>query len=435
MTERSIRKSTELVGFTFEFAHKSAYRLEHSIQMGKNNIITPLSTAATLKRHVRKHLKELGFTKNSNGSLRPPGTTKDAYRHLHRLQRSEKLAKCKPWLENQIARLKKHFADGADVVPHKILPEIEEIEPGDERQSYLFRLASLTWSIPVSNGYGRRMRFLIWDRSNGKLIGLIGLADPVFNMNARDQAIGWNSKDRAARLVNMMDACVLGSIPPYNQLLGGKLVASIVRTCEIERKFSKKYGRTKGIISGEEKHARLLCVTTTSALGRSSIYNRLKLNGLHYFQPVGFTQGWGHFQIPDELFARLRKYLKHKRHRYANGHQFGNGPNWRIRVVRAAFDLLGINSEILRHNLEREVFVCSLADNAFGVLSGQEKRPKFSSLLSLDTVAQAAIQRWLVPRAQRRPEFSHWTVEQTLHLIRSGQPSEIENVEPMIVSA
>jgi hypothetical protein len=351
------------------------------------------------------------------------------------LQRNEKLAKCRPWLETQIARLKNNFANGTDIVPEKISPEIEEIEAGDDKRSFLFRLASLSWSIPVSNGYGRRMRFLVWDRSNKKLIGLIALADPVFNMTARDQAIGWNSMDRAARLVNVMDACVLGAIPPYNQLLGGKLVASLVRTREIERKFSKKYGQTQGIISREKKHARLLCVTTTSALGRSSVYNRVRLNGTQYFHPVGFTQGWGHFQIPDDLFSLLRKYLKHKRHCYANGHQFGNGPNWRIRVVRAAFDYLGINSDILRHNLEREVFICSLADNSFQVLSGQERRPKFTTLLSLGEVAQAAVQRWVVPRAERNPEFRDWTIEQTLHLIRSGHASPNEEWRPEVIAA
>jgi hypothetical protein len=399
------------------------------------SLASPFTTVATLKRRVRQHLKELGFTKNSNGSLCPPDTTKETYRHLHRLQREEKLERCQPWLESEIKRLRNHFANGIDVVPEQIAPELEEIKHGDQKLSYLFRLAALTWSIPVSNGYGRRMRFLVWDRSNGKLIGLIALADPVFNMSARDQAIGWNSEDRAARLVNMMDACVLGAIPPYNQLLCGKLVASLVRTREIERKFTTKYGHTTGIISGQQKHARLVCVTTTSALGRSSVYNRLKLDGIHYFKSVGFTEGWGHFQIPDALFSQLRSYLKRKRHRYANGHQFGNGPNWRIRVVRAAFDSLGINSEILRHNLEREVYICPLADNASAVLSGKEKRPIFSSLRSVKEVAQAAVQRWIVPRAERRPEFREWTVEQTLHQIHSGHLRDDEQEQASRVDA
>ena len=50
----------------------------------------------------------------------------------------------------------------------------------------LFRAATLLWSVPVSRGYGRRMRYLVMDESNNKLIGLFALGDPVFNLKSRD---------------------------------------------------------------------------------------------------------------------------------------------------------------------------------------------------------------------------------------------------------
>jgi hypothetical protein len=89
---------------------------------------------------------------------------------------------------------------------------------------------SLTWAVPVSHGFGRRLRYLVWDRHNGKLIGLMAIGDPVFNLSVRDKLIGWNSHARGERLVNIMDAYVLGAVPPYNMLLGGKLVAALIRT-------------------------------------------------------------------------------------------------------------------------------------------------------------------------------------------------------------
>jgi hypothetical protein len=156
---------------------------------------------------------------------------------------------------------------------------------------------------------------------------------------------------------------------------------------------------------------------------------------VEFFKPIGFTSGWGHFQIPDALFCDLRKYLRRKRHPYANGHQFGQGPNWRIRLVRAALDGLGINSDILRHNLGREVFVCNLADNAFDVLNGGERSPRFTSLLSVQDVSQAAIQRWIIPRAERRPDFREWTVEQTVQMMRMGYGLEEKSKKLPDVSA
>ena len=120
------------------------------------------------------------------------------------------------------------FASGDDIDPNKISPVLERVSAGT-REGDLFRLASLTWSVPVSNGFGRRLRYLVWDEYNDKLMGLIAIGDPVFNLSARDKLIGWNSHDRSARLVNIMDAYVLGSLPPYNQLLGGKLIACLLR--------------------------------------------------------------------------------------------------------------------------------------------------------------------------------------------------------------
>ncbi len=71
------------------------------------------------------------------------------------------------------------------------------------------RYASLTWSVPVSNGYGRRMRFLVFDASNDKLMGLLALGDPVYNLRVRDQWIGWSVEQKNARLWHVMDAYVL----------------------------------------------------------------------------------------------------------------------------------------------------------------------------------------------------------------------------------
>ena len=33
----------------------------------------------------------------------------------------------------------------------------------------------------LSNGFGRRLRFLVWDNHNGKLIGIIAIGDPGAN--------------------------------------------------------------------------------------------------------------------------------------------------------------------------------------------------------------------------------------------------------------
>jgi len=371
---------------------------------------------ATLKKKLRSHLRVLGFKKTENGLFQVDGGGKDIIRKLHAAQRDDRLRASQRFIEAKSNRLLKYFASGVDVDPCRIEPALERVS-SSTWQGDLFRLASLTWSVPVSNGFGRRIRYLVWDRQNDKLIGLIAIGDPVFNLAVRDQLIGWDSRDRANRLVNIMDAYVLGAVPPYNALLGGKLVASLLRSRDLYDDFSKLYGATAGIISQQEKSARLLALTTSSSMGRSSVYNRLKLEGVQYLQPIGYTGGWGHFHIPDDLFSELRAYLREIEHEYADMHRFGHGPNWRLRTTRAALDALGFKDDMLRHGIRRQVFLCQLADNAIELLKTGKGRPDLSSLLPASEVAQLAVSRWMFPRAQRRPEFKNWTSDKLLGLL------------------
>jgi len=364
-----------------------------------------------------KHLRGLGFTNTTHGMRHPAGDDKAALRAMHRAQRSARLKAEESFLREKCSGLLPSFASGRDVTPHAIVPRIQLIK-ADTKEAHLFRLAALTWSVPVSRGYGRRMRFLVWDDNNGKLMGIMALGDPVFNLKARDDLIGWTASDRRERLVHVMDAYVLGALPPYNMLLGGKLIACLVRTREIRQHFARRYFNKQGIISGTIKRSSLVMVTTASALGRSSVYNRLKLNGLPYFEPIGYTSGWGHFHIPDELFGAMREYLEIRGHPYANSHSFGQGPNWRLRTIRAAVSMVGMDPGLLRHGISRQVFVCRLADNCDPILRGEQRRARYAGLLSVSEVGSFAVQRWIGPRAERRPEFGSWRREHILDLLR-----------------
>jgi hypothetical protein len=104
------------------------------------------------------------------------------------------------------------------VVPANIRPRLVQVQ-SDSRDELLFRYACLHWSIPISSGYGRRVRFLVIDESNNKLIGVIGIGDPVYSLAARDKWIGWNEAEHRERLHAVMDAFVLGAVPPYAQHL------------------------------------------------------------------------------------------------------------------------------------------------------------------------------------------------------------------------
>src|SRR5207249_4147082 len=127
---------------------------------------------------------------------------------------------------------------------------------------------------------------------------------------------------------------------------------------------------------------RLALVTVTSALGRSSIYNRLKLatgltddsgpETLVELIRVGATEGFGHFQLSELLFRRLRDIVARNGHAYAHGHKFGEGPNWRIRLLRVGLAMVGLDPDLLRHGIAREIYAMPLADRFREFLCGED---------------------------------------------------------------
>lgn len=386
--------------------------------MAEAKIVKIVAREAVLKGKLRRHLTSLGFSKTANGSLQIEGESKGVIRTLHAAQREARLKANAAFLKRRAPKLLSFFAAGEDIEPERITPILQRVTSNTLHRD-LFRFASLTWSVPVSNGFGRRIRYLVWDQQNGKLMGLIAIGDPVFNLKVRDEKIGWDVRARGERLVNIMDAYVLGAIPPYNKLLGGKVIASLLRSREIYTDFSRIYGNTTGIISGKKKRARLLAITTSSSLGRSSVYNRLKIGEVKYLTPLGYTGGWGHFHIPDKLFGELRSYLRASGHKYADLHEFGQGPNWRLRTTRAALDAIGFRADMLKHGIRRQVFVAWLADNAEEILKTGKGQPNLNSLQTASEVASVAVARWMVPRSRTRPDYLTWTRDDLLNLFGS----------------
>ena len=375
---------------------------------------TALSTSRdALRAEILAHLQTIGL----NGNRPDAPLTKDQVRHVHRLHRQAARDRILRALGGRLEALKSEIADGVEVDPAAIQPYLVPVRSGT-LESDLFRFATLQWSIPVSQGYGRRLRFLVKDRSNGKLIGLFALGDPVFNLRARDKWIGWDQAGRRERLVNVMDAYVVGAVPPYSILLGGKLVTSLMASKEVSEVFDERYGDRKGTISGTQKNARLALITVTSALGKSSMYNRLKLFAndenradnppVVELRKIGATTGYGHFQISDELFSKLRELLRDAEHPYVDGHKFGNGPNWRLRLLRAGLEFLELNADhALKHGIQREVYVMPLACNAKEYLARIESEAAFDPR-SVEEISNLAIKRWVAPRAKRDLSFQEF---------------------------
>lgn len=350
---------------------------------------------------LRERLFEM--LNSSNGKER----TKDSIRELHVPQRRERAQAESALLFKHGQRLLTYFAEGHEIEPFKITPKLVLVNKADSLEGYLFRIATLLWSVPVSKGYGRRMRYLVFDEYNEKLLGILALGDPVFNLRCRDQWIGWNVHQRQERLSFVLDAYVLGAVPPYSSLLGSKVVGALIASSEIRDDFRRKYGNQAGLISKVKKDAHLVLATTTSALGRSSVYNRLRLPDLVEFLQIGTTEGWGHFLVTDEVFKQVRLVLKEHDDPYYDNYRYGQGPSWRLRALRKACTLLNIDSDLLRHGIKREAYAIPLAKNWRQILLGFENKPEGDNNPCFN-IGVAAVKRWVIPRAERYSDWVSW---------------------------
>lgn len=294
------------------------------------------------------------------------------------------------------ADLEGFFARREEVDPLRIRPRMRLVE--GEEEGAIFRHALSYWSVPVSSGYGRRMRYLVWDESNGKVLGVLGLSDPVIGLGVRDGFIGWDGEARKARLWHGMTAYVLGAVPPYNELLGGKLVASLALSRQVVEDFKAKYAGKRSYIRGVVRPPILAFVDTMGAYGKSAIYNRLR--GWSF---VGYTTGQTHhhlsangaFELLRELLERAGETAVLKRHRY------GHGPNWKFRVISKGLRLLGLSPEAFTLGFRRGYYFAPLVENWRGFLvEGQD--PGRETAWEVEEAVAYWRERWLLPRLKRQ---------------------------------
>jgi hypothetical protein len=366
-----------------------------------------------LQQLVIAELERVGFDLE-DGNLGTPNALeldKDAIRKLHDPARRLELDRRQGWLQRNLPRYLPHFADGKDIEPEQVKPALIEVKKNWQHE--LFRTARLTWSLPYSKGFGRRLRFLVMDEHNGKLIGILALQSPPLSFPARDRLFAY-PKGRKTELVNQtMDIHTLGAVPPYSRLLGSKLVAMAATSNEVREAYRRKYRDRVTEMQGRILPAHLVALTTTSAFGRSSIYNRLSFDGDLLAQSIGYTEGYGSFHLA-HMYGPFRRYLEEMGISTRGG--FGTGPRIKWQTMVRALGQLGFSSEMLKHGVQREAFLFPLASNLKDYVEGRADEPMY---LDRPFAALAAhwCERWLLGRAERVNGWQKWKHEEIAKML------------------
>ena len=216
------------------------------------------------------------------------------------------------------------------------------------------------------------------------------------------------------------DLTICGAVPPYNDVLGGKLVAMLITSPEVVAEYRRRYKGTPSIIASSMagratvRPCDLVYISTTSLYGRRpNQYDRISIPAgklvddaegelrYHYLKK---TKGIGTFQFGQDAVEAMSMVLAQSSKGQRVNSVFGEGTNPRLRKIRDGLDELGFPSNtMLDHGAPRLVYGVPLITNLMDYLLGIDEKPKYIIPLARASSATRMIsdwwfERWCKPR-------------------------------------
>ena len=222
---------------------------------------------------------------------------------------------------------------------------------------------------------------------------------------------------------SLMELNVCGAIPPYNEILGGKLVALLATSPQVIHDYRERYASKASMIASRLKGADvfrpadLVYVGTTSLyyVG-SSQYNRLKIPGSVFnsdfdivWKRLGMTIGFGTMHISKATTLSLTEATSNGYNRI--NHVFGEGASPKMRLLTMAIrELLESTNEdskdFSKHAMSRIVYGVCLAKNTIDYLMGKAERPEYyTDIANYQEGTQKIIDFWSTRWLKSRLNF------------------------------
>ena len=352
-----------------------------------------------LRDRIMDEMKRNGFQINPH--LRLPDGGRQAYRYVQQKAKIAQIREHGRFITKFLPRAKELYPDATDIRPEDIELEIRPVRSGthDGRLFFWWNLA--WWSMPYQKAYGRQMRFIIWDVTHDAPFGIIQLQSPLLRMSARDKYLDIPRGEEDYWANMSMNAGRIGALPPYNGLIGGKMAALAVTSNEVRAEYKERYGGgRRTLMEGRTLPPNLLFVTTTSAFGRSSMYDRLRYGDRLAAICIGSTSGAGTFHVPESLTRDI--YAMLKRDGVDTSTSYGHGPSRKLKLFKLAFRRLGLK-EFYNHGIRRGVYLFPLAENLHEIIR-DDRDPVWIERPFAD-LARYWKKRWAVPRGERIPAW------------------------------
>jgi hypothetical protein len=312
---------------------------------------------------------------------------------LLRRLRHQQISASRDFVERMESRgVLTQFGDGISINPVRIRPQIRFCVSQAEHD--VFRYGKLFQKVPTTNRVGRQVRCLVYDvgQSVPFLMGVIELTSGAYTLGCRDDHLGWRGQSRKlvkdSGLRRVMDLASIVAVPPYNLLLGGKLIASVAFSDVVVREIRRRY------------RSDLLGVIATSATGlHCAILNRIGLKPGGLFRRIGETSGYSTLFASAATLNAARRFLPGFVSAPEGKFSVSVRPLHVLRVAMRACDIPP--DQILQSAYPKGVYFGTVANSQLGALrNGRALRQQG---LSLESIVKYWKEKYL-PKVLSRPD-------------------------------
>jgi hypothetical protein len=259
-------------------------------------------------------------------------------------------------------------------------------------------IRTFTSTMKNNSNIGRNLNYIVQDNRSGKYLGVICISSDFLDLTPRDKFIGWEREKKTQG--HMINYTAIGStIVPLQPLgynyVGGKLLALMCLTDEVQYQWKKQYGDV------------LVGVTTTSLYGKNKQGGLSQYDNLKHWKKMGFSSGSVSYETTKPTVRLLLNWLKKNHTRKYFEWYVAKKPSGqpykrdhKNRSYTFTYSKLGIPKELIRSEHQRGIYFSPLYNNTNEFLRGEIGEADL--VKSFDTSYEALTNLWKEKYASKR---------------------------------